>query len=137
VVPPSVIGLDTNVLLRLLVDDDAQQSAIARDFAAQTLSSEAPGYVSVVVLAELCWVLRQAHGFAPAEIATFVRQLLEATELVVDQSGTVRTALDQYATGPTDFVDALIAALGAAAGCAETVTFDRRFARQPGVRLLR
>jgi predicted nucleic-acid-binding protein len=133
----AVINLDTNILVRLVVHDDPQQSALVRRFIAESLSTETPGYVTTVAAIEFCWVLESIYGLSHRQIAEALRSLLTMTDLRVQNSAAVLAALSAYDDGIDDIADALIASLGEAAGCTETVTFDRRFARQKGVRLLR
>jgi predicted nucleic-acid-binding protein len=129
-----VIGLDTNVLVRYTVQDDAGQSAAATSIV-ESLSEESPGFVSVVVIVELTWVLRRAYRSPDSVIAAVVRTLLDATEIVVQDSDAVRRALDRTAGGQ-EFPVALIAELGFLAGCFHTVTFDRAAAKLPYLQLI-
>lgn len=125
-------ALDTNVLLRHLLQDDPVQSPVATRFLSDELSEQEPGFVSIAVLCELIWTLRSAHGADAARIADVVERLLEAKQIVVAGEEVVFAALALR----HDLADALVHELGRAAGCSETVTFDRRFARLEGVRLL-
>lgn len=118
-----MIGLDTNVLVRYLVQDDPAQSARATRLIEHELSEREPGYISLVVLVETCWVLKRLYGATPAEIAATVRDLLGVHKLVVESRGAVARANEH--AGGADFADALIAELARAAGCKKVVTFDR------------
>jgi predicted nucleic-acid-binding protein len=129
-----VIGLDTNVIVRYLVQDDPDQSASAST-AIDALTETAPGFVSLVTMVELYWVLRRAYKISTARCAELVEGLLDARELRVDQESVVRAALT-VSSGGLDFADALIADLGRAAGCDYTVTFDQRAAKSNQMRLL-
>lgn len=131
-----MIGLDTNVVVRFLAQDDPQQSAIAtRVFAG--LTSAEPGFISSVVLAETTWVLARRYGASRAEIDEIVERLLRATELIVEHPEAAYRALALFRSGRTlQFADAHIAATAALAGASETVTFDRRAAQEGGMRQL-
>ncbi len=129
-----MIGLDTNVIVRYLVQDDPDQSAAAST-AIDALTETAPGFVSLVTIVELYWVLRRAYKISTARCAELVEGLLDARELRVDQESVVRAALT-VSSGGLDFADALIADLGRAAGCDYTVTFDQRAAKSNQMRLL-
>lgn len=131
-----MINLDTNVLLRFFVSDDEAQAATVRHLVAGELSEENPGYITLVVLAEVVWALRTGYATPFPEISAFLEQLTTSREFVVDRAHVVLEAIS-HTDSAADFTDTLIAALGRAAGCTETVTFDRRFAQQEGVRLLR
>jgi len=128
-----LIGLDTNVLARYLAQDDPDQSARATQLI-ESLDDENPGFVSLVVLSELHWVLRRAYNVSRDDVATVVRRLLDATEITVQEPDAVRRALSR--PGPADFPDALISELGVLAGCDYTATFDRRAARLSGMKLV-
>ena len=129
-----MIGLDTNVLVRYLAQDDPEQSARATELI-ESLDDEQKGFVSLVVLVELHWVLRRAYGTAATEVAGVLERLLRARELVVQDSDLVRRALRAGREG-VEFPDAVIAELGTGAGCSTTVTFDRRAGGHPAMRLL-
>lgn len=129
-----MIGLDTNVLVRYAAQDDASQSAAA-DTLIDSLTIESPGFVSTVALVEAVWVLRRLFEADPESISRFVNHLLAASQLVVEHSEAVRNAIDSTAGSP-EFNDALLAQLATALGCDYTVTFDRRAAKLPGMRLL-
>ena len=128
-----MIGLDTNVLVRYLVQDEPDQAARATALI-EGLDDEHKGYVSIVVLVELVWVLRRAYDVEPDEVHAVLDRLLRAQEVVVQHADAVRLAL-RRATSGADFPDAVIHELGAAAGCDTTVTFDVKAARHSGMQL--
>lgn len=130
-----MIGLDTNVLVRYFVRDDARQTAVATALI-ETLSHSRPAFVSHVALIELVWVLDRSYGVARDQIAMIVERVLQAGEVVVENSASVHLALAAFRAG-ADFADALIVAVDDQAGCAETVTFDTTAAKRAGMRLLR
>jgi predicted nucleic-acid-binding protein len=129
-----VIGLDTNVVVRYLVQDEPEQSAVASELIDQ-LTETSPGYLSVVTVVEIHWVLRRAYQVEASRCAELIGALLDARELRVDQDEIVRVAVTA-AGGGVDFADAMITELGRVNGCPYTVTFDRRAARNRGMRLL-
>ena len=130
-----MIGLDTNVLVRYFVQDDEVQAALATELVA-SLSAETPGYVSVVSLTELSWVLARSYGLGRERVASAIQALLDSREIVVDRADAVRRALNTYRTTTADLADCLIERGGAEAGCTATVTFDVRASRDAGMRLL-
>lgn len=130
-----MIGLDTNVVVRYLVQDDPDQSATASALI-ENLTETDPGYLSLVTVVELYWVLRRAYKVTVSQCAELLEGLLDARELRVDQDAIVRAALTATHAGP-DFADAVIAELGRAASCDYTVTFDQRAARDDAMQLLR
>jgi predicted nucleic-acid-binding protein len=124
-----MIGLDTNVLARLFVEDDIAQARQAREFVAARCTTEAPGFVDRVALCELVWVLASVHDYRRGEIAPIIEKLLSSSDLMLEDEGAVRAALQAFRTGNVDFADALIGEVNRLRGCDATATFDRRAAR--------
>jgi predicted nucleic-acid-binding protein len=127
-----MIGLDTNILVRYLTQDDPVQSAQARKIMEQQLTEENPGFISMVATVELVWVLENAYKFSAREVAAAVERVLQTDVLVVQNEQEVFTAVAKLKEGRGSFADALIAALGSWANCSRTLTFDRRALRMPG-----
>ncbi len=132
-----MIGIDTNILVRYITQDDARQAALAVRFIEGGLSAEAPGHASLVVLAELAWVLRSNYEATPDEVVRAMTLLLTDARFVIQEKSAVWAALDIYRDGGLDFGDTLIAALDRNAGCTQTMTFDAKATRIPGMTLLR
>ena len=130
-----MIGIDTNVLVRYLAQDDDTQSPVASRII-DGFSGDAPGFVSIVVLVETVWVLSRAYKATREQIAETVELLLRARELVVESAEAAYLALATYQASNADFADALIAHGAKLAGCSETLTFDRAAAASTGMRLL-
>jgi predicted nucleic-acid-binding protein len=129
-----VIGIDTNVLVRYVMQDDAAQATRANEFIDQ-LTESRPGYVTTIVLAEMYWVLHRGYKSDKESVVAILQGLLDSKEIVVERADTVRRAL-RRAADSADFADALIAELGVDAGCERTVTFDQNAAKTAGIRLL-
>jgi predicted nucleic-acid-binding protein len=121
-----VIGLDTNVLVRYLTQDDAAQSAKANQLIEKRLTQSDPGFISIVAMVETVWVLDRAYGFSRREIAAAIERILQSEVFVVQYEQDVFTAMVLLKAGRGAFADALIGELGATAGCSYTGTFDRR-----------
>jgi len=128
-------GLDTNILVRFYAQDDPEQCRKA-DELIQTLSSKLPGFVSLVSLIELVWVLRSQYRLKKPETIKIVELLLDSPELMVENQTVVTLALRRFSQFKADFADCLIECSGAAAGCGETYTFDADASRFAGMRLL-
>jgi predicted nucleic-acid-binding protein len=129
-----MIGLDTNVLIRYLTLDDAAQTAAAiRIF--NSLSVESPGYLPLVVIVELVWVLESAYSFKKNRIVDTLDALLRAQELTIERADAVRQALRRYAASRADFADCLIDRCCVEAECEYSVTFDKN-AAAAGMRLI-
>jgi predicted nucleic-acid-binding protein len=124
-----VIGIDSSVLLRYLLDDDPVWSPVATRFIEEELSAEEPGYVNPVVLAETVWSLRRAPGFEKWKLAEVVEDLLAFDKLVIAERDAVANALSRYRAGGAGFADFLIAELNRAAGASATVAVDKATAR--------
>jgi predicted nucleic-acid-binding protein len=127
-----MIGLDTNVLVRYLAQDDPVQSPKATELIERGLTEENPGFISVVAMAEMAWVLERAYRLADHDIAATIERTLQAGILVVESEQEVFTAMIALKEGRGSFADALIGALGAKAGCSRTLTFDQKALRLPG-----
>jgi predicted nucleic-acid-binding protein len=131
-----MIGLDTNVLVRYLAQDDPAQSLKATELIERRLTEDEPGFISVVAMAEIAWVLERAYGLADQEIAAAIEGVLQAEVLVVENEQEIFTAMIALKAGRGPFADALNGALNAKAGCSRTLTFDRRAQRLSGFELL-
>jgi predicted nucleic-acid-binding protein len=127
-----MIGLDTNIIVRYLTQDDPIQSAVATEIMEQRLSEDNPGFVSIVAIVEVVWVLDRVYGMAPPEVAAAVERLLQADVLIMENEQEVFTAMIALKEDRGSFADALVAQLGTRAGCAHTLTFDRKALRLPG-----
>lgn len=128
-------GLDTNILVRFYAQDDPEQCRRG-DLFLQTLKPESPGYVSLVSLIELVWVLRSQYRLKKPELIRILEQLLDSPELMVENQTAVTLALRRFSQFKADFADCLIERSGAVAGCAGTVTFDVNASRFAGMKLL-
>ena len=131
-----MIGIDTNVLVRYLAQDDPKQSAVATRFIEGRLTTENPGFVSTITLCEIAWVLADSYGADRKRIRDAMEGLLATKQLVIERSELVWKALRAWEGVPADFSDALIGQLAIAHGGEKTVTFDRTAARLPGFEFL-
>lgn len=129
-----MIGLDTNILVRYLTQDHAAQSAAAVKVI-ESLSSEEPGFLSLVVVAELVWVLQFSYHFKKPEIEHVVDTLLRSQELMVERADIVSQALRKFRVNRANFADCLIERCCHAAECQYVLTFDKH-AAAAGMRLL-
>lgn len=130
-----MIGLDTNIVVRYLTHDDPAQAAAAVRVM-DSLTSHSPGFLSLIVIVELVWVLQAAYRFKKSEIEQVLETLLRSKELVIERAEIVSQALRKFSAGRADFADCLIERCGHAADCLYTVTFDRN-AAGAGMRLLK
>ncbi len=131
-----MIGLDTNLLVRHLVQDDPVQSAKASQLIERRLTERDPGFISTVVMAETAWVLERVYALADHQVAAAIERILQIEVLVVENESAVFTAMMAVKEGRGSFADALIGALATRAGCSRTVTFDRKALPLRGFELL-
>ena len=130
-----MIGIDTNVLVRYLTHDDSTQTAAAMKMV-DALSFESPGFLSLIVIAELVWVLAISYRCKKKEIEQVLENLLRTRELVIERADIVSQALRMFRGGQADFADCLIERSGRASGCNYTVTFDWKAVTGAGMRPL-
>jgi len=130
-------GLDTNVLARYFVKDDAQQGERASALLLNECTPESPGFVNYIVLCELVWVLGQCYDIPKERIVGVLAEILQAPQIRVQSPRTVWLALEDYSQGAADFADCLVARVNLDYHCEATLTFDRDAADSPGFRLLR
>ena len=126
-----MIGLDTNVVVRLFVDDDPRQARTARALVAGRCSESDPGFVNRIVLCELVWVLESVHGYGRAKVSGVIAELLASRDILVEDGDLAYSALATFRTTNADFADALIGTVNRQRGCEATATFDRKAARLP------
>ncbi len=131
-----MIGLDTNVLIRYLVQDDPDQSRLASEFIEANCSDESTGFICHVVLCELSWVLESNYGQSRNQIALVIEQLLQISQLQITEPEAVWRALSDFKKSNADFADHLIARGNVVNGCKATVTFDKKAGKQDGFLLL-
>lgn len=127
-----MLGLDTNVLVRLLIEDDASQTRRARKLVADAVASQEHVLVSLPVLLETEWVLRSRYQLLPAQILTLFRAAMETRELAFEAESVLEEALYDWQEQEGDFSDCLIVAHHRHLGCRATATFDSRAARLSG-----
>ena len=132
-----MIALDTNLLVRLLTNDDPRQAAKVEGWLRHHASPQSPAYVDHVVLCELGWVLERSYSYAREEVHGALAALLDHDQLKVESPALVRRALDLYGAGPADFSDYLLAVRARAAGFSPVLTLDKRAARNATHELLR
>ncbi len=134
-----MIGLDTNVLARYMTQDDIRQAALARQMIENDLTAARPGFVSLAVLAELCWVLSRLYSVTMDELADMISDLLNTPQIQVERREVVQAAIRRSSHGKSrkaGLVDALSAEIANSEGCSSTATFDKAAVRAAGMTLL-
>lgn len=130
-----MIGLDTNVLVRFLTQDDPEQARLA-SAAVDQLTPERPGLISREVLVELVWVLEKSYKFGRADISAVVSGLLATSDLVVEGADAVAGILSLYEFEGFGFADLMIRAAARRFGAMTVLTFDRKAATLEGMVML-
>ena len=130
-----MIGLDTNVLVRYVTQDDPVQSAKASELI-ESLTTASPGFVSLVSIVELVWVLQSCYQSAKSEVVTVLETLLRTRELTVEHAEVIWQALRKFVASKADFADCLIERCAHAAGCEYTATFDLNAVKAAGMKRL-
>jgi len=127
-----VIGLDTNVLLRVLVADDERQVAICRRLLARAEDEGATIFVPLVVLVETVWVLRSVYRFDRTQIVAALAMVLASEQTHLESAAAVERALHAFEEGTADFADYIARESAFSAGAQALVTFDAVAQREPG-----
>jgi predicted nucleic-acid-binding protein len=130
-----VIGLDANVLVRYITQDDPKQSLRATKLI-DSLSAENQGFIALVAVVELVWVLQGCYDATKSEVLSVLERLLRAKEMAVENAEVVWQALHAYARSNADFSDCLIERSASSAKCIHTVTLDGKAAKSAGMVLL-
>ena len=122
-------GLDTNILIRYVTQDDPVQAAKATEIIEQQLSPSEPGFVNLVTMVETVWVLGNVYGLSDKQVADTIERMLQADSLMIQNEQQVFTAMIALRGGQGAFADGLIGALDVWAGCKCTLTFDKKALR--------
>jgi predicted nucleic-acid-binding protein len=129
-----MIGLDTNVLVRFVAQDDAINSPRANAIM-KSLSQEEPGWIAVTAIAEFASVMTRTFRINRADIYSMLDMFLIWPDIVVEQADLVRKAANLFLSGNAEFSDYLVACSGHAVGCSRNLTFDRKAAKSAGMTL--
>ena len=134
-----MIGLDTNVLVRYLAQDDAKQAVLATRLIEKRLTTSNQGFISLVVVAELCWVLSSLYAATVDELVETLEDLLNTPRFFLEKREVLQAAIARLKSANSrkaGLADVLIAEIAAHAGCSATMTFDKTAARAAGMSLL-
>ena len=131
-----MIGLDTSVLARYLVQDDPRQSPRATALVGAAADAGEPLFVGTIVLCELVWVLESAYGYEKPAVVDVVEKILATDQIVVEERDDARAAVESWRRGRADFSDYLIGRSALAHGCDRTATFDRALKGEEGFEVI-
>ena len=130
-----MIGLDTNVVVRYIAQDDIAQSAKATKLI-ESLSAEAPGFITLVSIVELVWVMQGCYKATKEECIAILQTLLRTREILIENAEVILMSLNQYSTSNADFADCLIERSAYYAKCTCTMTFDSNAAKTAAMQLI-
>ena len=130
-----MIGLDTNVLVRYIMQDDPKNSPKANKLI-ESLDGDKPGYITMVSVIELYWVLTSCYELTGAQVGQALEAILRTKPFLVERADQVMRALRVFDEGKADFADCLIERSAAGAGCTQTMTFDVGAAKHAGMTLI-
>ena len=126
-----MIALDTNVLVRFLVEDDPAQTERARALLQRTIAANSSCYVSDLVMCEIVWVLERSYKFRRVEISQVLERLLQAKGLTFSSAERLASALAAYNNGRGGFADYMIREHARARGCEAVATFEKKLIKEP------
>ena len=130
-----MIGLDANVLARYIMQDDAKQSRLASELM-DSLTADAPGFIPLVSIVELVWVLSSCYGLERAQLVAALEALLRTKEVAVENAEVVWRSVRNFRDSTGGFADCLIERSAATVGCDRTMTFDKGAAKNCGMTLI-
>jgi len=131
-----MIGLDTNVIVRYLLQDDAAQARVASAVIESAAGRGERLRLTAVTMCELVWVLESAYRQSRADVARALAQIVRTNDFDLAHVDQVRKAIEQYRATSVDFADALIGLVNEADGCEHTLTFDRSLKRIPQFKVI-
>ena len=130
-----MFGLDTNILIRLFMKDDAKQTAIAQKWVTENCTPDTPGFINIIVFLELEWVLRSIYRLNDEALADFFSILCNTPHFAVQDCELALAAITDYRNG-YDLTDSLIGKINSRVGCERTLTFDRAATSLPDFKKL-
>ncbi len=119
-----MIGIDTNVIVRYIVQDDPKQARAATKLIEKSCSSDNPGYINHIVLCEIVWVLKRNYKLDKASICQVIEQIMRTDRIVIEDTQLVWRALETFKETKADFADCLLGQMNLQAGCQYTATLD-------------
>jgi predicted nucleic-acid-binding protein len=132
-----MIGIDTNVLVRYLAQDDPEQTKIATEFIENQCSEDAPVFINHIVLCETMWVLGRLYDVTKPLMIKIIEKILNTEQFEIEKIEVVWKAFQEFKKkNKVDFADCLLSQINMSNHCKETVTFDKSAAKTSGYRLL-
>ena len=130
-----MIGLDTNVLVRYIMQDDPKQSPMATKIV-ESMEGVGSGYITLVSIVELVWVLSASFELTRSQVAQALDGIVRTKQFKIESADQVIRALRVFKVGKSDFADCLIERSANSAGCDKTITFDVNASKHAGMTLI-
>ncbi len=124
-----MIGIDTNVLVRYIAQDDVAQSRRASTLIEKECTADKPGLVGLIVLVEVVWVSESVYNATKAQVTEIVRRILSIKQLAVQDAEVAWKALRLFEANNADFADCIVACSATSEGCNQVMTFDKQAAK--------
>ena len=131
-----MIGIDTNILVRYITQDDDVQSGIATEFIENYCSNGNKIFVNHLVICELVWVLKKCYKVSKPKTITIIQHILQISQFSIENAQIIWQALTDYKKGSADFSDYVVGRTNILNNCDETITFDKRASKSKGFALL-
>ena len=127
-----MIGLDTDVLVRYIMQDDPKQSPMATVIV-ESLDGVGSAYITLVSMVELVWVLTVSYALTRAQVSQALDGIIRTKQFKIENADQVIRALRVFKLGKSDFADCLIERSANSAGCVKTITFDVKASKYAGM----
>lgn len=131
-----MIGIDTNILVRYITQDDELQSRVATEFIENYCSNGNKIFVNHLVICELVWVLKKCYKLSKSKTINVIQHILQISQFSIENAQIIWQALTDYKQGSADFADYVVARTNIFNNCAETITFDKKASKSKGFSLL-
>lgn len=131
-----MIGIDTNILVRYITQDDELQSGVATEFIENYCSNGNKIFVNHLVICELVWVLKKCYKLPKPKTINVIEHILQISQFSIENAQVVWQALTDYKRGSADFADYVVGRTNTFNNCDETVTFDKKAGKSNGFALL-
>lgn len=131
-----MIGVDMNVLIRYIVQDDLSQCTLVNQYFKHIAETGEKVFVGTIVLCELCWVLESVYDYSSEAVARLIEKMIRSPSFVIENAENVWESLPHYSESRLDLADLLIGKINRRSGCEYTITFDKKASKLSDFRLL-
>jgi predicted nucleic-acid-binding protein len=131
-----LIGIDTNILVRYITQDDKIQSEIATKFIENYCSNGNKIFINHLVICELVWVLKKCYKLSKPKTINIIQHILQISQFSIENPQIIWQTLTDYKKGSADFADYVVGRTNIYNNCEETITFDKKASKSKGFSLL-